>query len=305
MGIQDRDYYRDGSRSFLDTWNRQGVVITLIVVTCVAFFAQNVNSPPVFSPVTAFGAYNAVKIQEGEVWRLLTPLFLHASLWHLLLNMLTLYWAGSRVEELYGGREFLAFYLGAGLFTHTLSFLMYLVGIPSPVLVIGASGATIAVLVLTACHFPRMTVVFWVVPMPLWVLVLVYVGLNVVGSLNWIGGGIAYGVHLGGMLFAFLYYQTGFRFHSLGLGRSRVARPARARPTLRVVPAPNDETPHPAPVVAERVPEPKPQPPADDASEARVDQILAKVSKHGEGSLTPEEREILVRASERYKKRRK
>ena len=43
----------------------------------------------------------------------------------------------------------------------------------------------------------------------------------------------------------------------------------------------------------------------DEQLEAKLDAVLEKVSKHGQGSLTPEEREILFRASELFKKRRK
>ncbi len=53
--------------------------------------------------------------QQGQVWRLLTGAFCHARemIWHILFNMLLLYWFGTRLETMYGSREFLLFYLVA------------------------------------------------------------------------------------------------------------------------------------------------------------------------------------------------
>jgi hypothetical protein len=73
-----------------------------------------------------------------------------------------------------------------------------------------------------------------------------------------------------------------------------------------VVPPPEPEEPEtPEPVGAAVENQPRPKEAADENLEAKVDQVLAKVSKYGQESLTPEEREILFKASELYKKRRK
>jgi hypothetical protein len=87
---------------------------------------------------------------------------------------------------------------------------------------------------------------------------------------------------------------------------TRRTRPAgsRVRPQLRVVSAVDpDDTPEPVGAAVESQPRPKEA--ADENLEAKVDQVLEKVSKHGQESLTPEERDILFKASELYKKRRK
>src|SRR5437763_15879135 len=115
MGIQDRDYYREGSRGLFDAWGQQGATVWLVVITSVVFFAQCITGHPLNSPLVKAGWYSYPDIMDGEVWRLVTPLFLHASLWHLFFNMLALYFAGTRVEDLYGPREFLAFYLVRGV----------------------------------------------------------------------------------------------------------------------------------------------------------------------------------------------
>ena len=56
-------------------------------------------------------------VLQGQVWRLLTYAFLHSTdqsiPWHIIFNMLFLWWFGHEMEELYGPREFLTFYLVA------------------------------------------------------------------------------------------------------------------------------------------------------------------------------------------------
>jgi membrane associated rhomboid family serine protease len=170
MGIQDRDYYRESTGGFLDAWGRQGVTVWVIVITCVVFFAQCVGGPPQRSELVATGAFFTPAILSGEVWRLVTPLFLHADFWHLFVNMFVLYWVGSRLDEMHGGWEFLAFYLCAGVFANAIAFGLEASGIAPLTLGIGASGAVTAAFVVYAFNFPRQTVLlFFVLPMPMWV----------------------------------------------------------------------------------------------------------------------------------------
>lgn len=308
MGIHDRDYYRDGSHGFLDGLGRQGLTVWLIAVTSVVFFGQCLTGNPKDSPLVDIGAYQHTRVAAGEVWRLVTPMFLHFGLFHLFCNMLILYWAGSRLEELYGSGEFVTFYLVSGVFAQAFYFLAWVAGIAPANPCFGASGAVTAVFVLYAFHFPRQQVlVFFILPMPIWLVVVIYVGLDALGALGARDAPIAYFVHLGGAAFGAAYYQTGFRFGDLFRKNPRDSRP-RAVPRLHVVPAESiDDTPTP---VSASVESPARGKQARDGEvgeelERRLDQVLAKVSKHGQESLTTEEREILFKASELYKKRRK
>jgi len=70
-----------------------------------------------------FGAKENLSIMQGQFWRFLTPVFLHASLTHLLVNCYSLYWLGSMTEKLYGHIKFLVIYLAAGIFGNVLSFI--------------------------------------------------------------------------------------------------------------------------------------------------------------------------------------
>jgi hypothetical protein len=168
---------------------------------------------------------------------------------------------------------------------------------------IGASGAVMAVLVLFALHFPHQRVLlFFVIPVPIWLLVIFYVLWDVFGA-STRGAGIAYFAHLGGALFGLIYYQSHFRFSSLFFRVPRsVAR--KARPTLRILPVePEGDTDEPVGAAVESQQQPKES--AEEHLEAKLDRVLEKMSKHGQDSLTTEERDILVKASELFKKRRK
>ena len=66
MGIQDRDYYREGSNRFFDSWGRQGATVWLIVITSVVFFVQCFSVPPTKSPLVEIGAYSYADIVAGE-----------------------------------------------------------------------------------------------------------------------------------------------------------------------------------------------------------------------------------------------
>ena len=298
MGIQDRDYYREGP-SFLDRVGQQGATVWIVAITCGVFFGQ-MFSGLMKSPLVQIGAYDPDRILAGEVWRLLTAVFLHGGLWHLFFNMLVLYWAGQRVEEMRGGREFALFYLISGVFANLLYLAVYVAGFCPATTAVGASGAVTAILVVFACYFPHRLLLFFVIPVPAWGLVVLFVGLDVIGAFGGGDANVAYIVHIGGALFGLVYYQSGWQFSRLFARPPRV----RARPKLRIAaPPPEEQTPEPvgAPVEAPL----KPAAAADEQLEAKLDAVLEKVSKHGQESLTADEREILFRASELYKKRRK
>lgn len=304
MGIHDRDYYRDSTGSIFDAWGRQGVTVWLIVISCVVFLAQ-VATGDLRAGITAGGFYDYQRVLSGEVWRLFTPIFLHIGIIPLVFNMLTIYWTGSRLEDRYGGRELVLFYLASGVFAYAAYFLTQFIGLLPPSAAIGPGPAILALLVLFACHYPREQIYFmFVIPMPVWLLVVCYVGFDIY---NAIGARlpIPFSTYLAGALFGFIYYQTGWRIAGL-LPGGRVEWRRRAAPQLRVVsPEPDGRDDLAEPVGAAVEAPPRPAVPGGEHFEARVDQVLEKVSRHGQESLTAEEREILFRASEVYKKRRK
>lgn len=301
MGIYDREYYRREGPSFLRSLTEGGKVCKWLVIINVAFFVVQLMTGGEGSWFTEALQLKSWDVVHGEVWRLITYAFLHSSsIWHILFNMLFLWWFGHEIEEMYGPWEFLAIYLTAavlgGLAYVTCDLVLYwdtLAQLPG---CIGASGAVMAVMVLYACHFPnRRILVFWLLPMPVWLFVLIAVAVDGFGLLSGQTGGVAVGAHLGGAAFGFLYYKRQWRM--LGLW-SWLNGPRRPRTRLRVY---REESP-PAPV-AVSAPAPSKQD-VDEHLEAKLDAVLEKVARYGQESLTDSERQILFRASEVYKRRR-
>ena len=115
--------------------------------------------------------------------------------------------------------------------------------------------------------------------------------------------GTAVQVHLAGSAFGFLYYH--FQWHVTGwLPTFRKRWRRRNRPTLRVYEEPEDDR-LPAQVMAVTPASPAIQSALDDEQlEAKMDAILEKISRVGKENITESEREVLLRAGERIRRRR-
>ncbi len=79
-------------------------------------------------------------IVDGEIWRLVTPVFIHVGLWHIFVNMYSLYALGPAVERLFSSQRMLVLYLLSGISGVVLSFAL------SPNASVGASGAVFGLL---------------------------------------------------------------------------------------------------------------------------------------------------------------
>jgi membrane associated rhomboid family serine protease len=232
-------------------------------------------------------------IEQGQLWRLVTCAFCHDryGIWHIVFNMLALYWFGTRLERMYGSREFLLFYLAA-VVCSSLAYvgLAYYTG--SNVAAIGASGGVMGVMMLYTIFYPLETfLLFWVIPVPLWVLLGTYVLYDLHPVLLLLAGdqfytGVAHAGHLGGLAFGFLYWRLGLRLETVFEFKGHPSR--RRNPGLFREPV----------VLAHPARDQLAQP---DELAQRVDEILRKISEQGADSLTDEEREILVQASVKYR----
>jgi membrane associated rhomboid family serine protease len=230
-------------------------------------------------------------VKSGQLRRLLPAAFCHDryGIWHIVFNMLFLYWFGCTLESMYGSREFLFFYLTSAVVS-SLAFVALDLYTGSRVPAIGASGAVLAVTMLYTMHFPFEEIrVFWFFPIQMRWIMLIYVIWDLHPVLLAVGGdhmmgGVAHAAHLGGLAFGFLYYKYQWRLDDL-FSRFTFRMPIRrSRPRLRLAP--------------HTIPEPM----VEDDSE-RVDALLAKIFESGEASLTDEERAVLKNASERRKNR--
>ena len=279
------------------------VVKTLIAINVViAFLGATIVQPSELESILAF--------RSGPLadtwWSAFTYMFLHAGLWHLAMNMYTLWLFGPRLEHVWGARGFALFYLWCGLGGAVFHALFG--GLAS---MVGASAAIFGVMLAYAMHWPRDEIyLFGVIPMRVATLVLMLALLNLfMGSgaaAAGAGGGVAYFAHLGGFAFAFLYLKKP-QHVSIDQLRQRVspAPDVQDDMTPRSAPKPSTRSRHRDEVdevvaqskaaVAKRparvAPGKKLTGREDKAEE--LDRVLDKISKHGLGSLTSGERKLL------------
>jgi rhomboid family protein len=212
-------------------------------------------------------------------WTPLTYMFIHGGFWHILFNMLVLYFFGPRVEERLGSNRFIALYLVAGLTGALCSaFAPY-----TPIL--GASAAVLGVELVYTRYWPTDKVfIYGVLPIQMRWLLLITVVISVAG-LNGFEPGIAHLAHLGGLLGAgvFLLVMEKTR------GRVRTVKSAGVRAEVRQAPAPrSDDMKRWATI---------PRGELHEINRHEVDRLLDKISLKGINSLTPSERAALDRFS--------
>lgn len=151
-----------------------------------------------------------------QPWQLLTYSFLHAGFLHIFFNMFALYMFGTPLEAFWGSRRF-AFYYVACVLTAAATELVVqnATEVGGPVL--GASGGVFGLLLAFAWYFPkqRLMLLFPPIPMPAWLFVTIYGGLELVLGVTGAQPGVAHFAHLGGMLggaLSILYWRARGRF---------------------------------------------------------------------------------------------
>jgi len=140
----------------------------------------------------------------SEPWTIVTNMFVHAGLWHILGNMIMLYFFGSYLLGLLGQVKFLIVYFAGGLMGNLLFFFLA----PDYAIAVGASGALYAIMAAMAVMRPKLKVLLWfLVPIDLWIIALF--GVLLIAS-QMTSTTIAWEGHLGGLvvgLVAGLYFR--------------------------------------------------------------------------------------------------
>jgi membrane associated rhomboid family serine protease len=290
MGIHDRDYYRQETAGSLWLTGRAPVTLGIVLANVAVFIAGMVaNFGLIDGGIDSVLALDPQKaFAEFQIWRLITATFCHAGPWHLLWNMVFLWWFGRELEALHGSREFLTFYLLAGLLSSLAWALTTIALAPGvPAMMVGASGAVTAVTVLYAMYYPRHPILmFGFFPIELRWWVLIYLGADFYMLFGPNYSPIAHVAHLGGAAFAVIYKYADLRVIRL-FGRRLVG------PRLRVHrPEPEHDVELPDATSL------------DEALEHRMDEVLAKIAREGPQSLTDRERQVLDEASRRLRNRR-
>jgi len=192
-----------------DLRERSPIFVNLIIAVNVGIYLLWSYYPEDF--MAANFAVSWSSLVEGRWWVLITSVFSHNYLLHILLNMFVLKNFGAIIEDGLGHWKFFKFYIAAGVvssLTHAVVS-AFIVGEPE-MGAVGASGAIAGLVLLFALFFPREKLYFlWVIPMPAIVGALVFIGLDVWGLVAQSGGGglpIGHGAHLGGAFTGIVYF---------------------------------------------------------------------------------------------------
>ncbi len=134
-----------------------------------------------------------------EPWLLLTSMFLHADIWHLIFNMYALLIFGTLIEQRIGSNRFLGAYIISGIIASAGTSFFY----PQA---LGASGAIMSILGLTIMLMPDLKVLFFfVVPMSMRTAGIIFAAFDIIGSLTGSFGPIAHIAHLIGLACGLAY----------------------------------------------------------------------------------------------------
>jgi membrane associated rhomboid family serine protease len=152
-----------------------------------------------------FGLIPILVWKKYFLWQLFTYIFLHGGFSHILFNLLALWWFGGELENYWGSKKFLFYFLfcgiGAGICT-----VLFTPDIYQRIPVIGASGAIYGILLAFAWLFPnRPILIYFLFPIPAKYMVIIFGLIEFFSSMGGSGGGVAHLTHLGGLLFGFFY----------------------------------------------------------------------------------------------------
>ena len=179
----------------------------------VSIFAKTHEQYAMFFSNVALQPLNILEIKK--FWTVITHMFMHANLTHLLVNMLSLLFIGNFIEKLLGKKRFFWLYFVGGLVSAL--FFVTLAGFfggselggrvfGSPItFAVGASGAIFALGGLLAMLTPRLKVlVFFIIPMPMWMAMTFFMGFFwiITFTANLPIGNAA---HLGGLVTGLIY----------------------------------------------------------------------------------------------------
>lgn len=219
-------------------------------------------------------------------WTPLTYMFMHAGFFHILFNMLWLYWMGQIFEEYLGTRRIVGLYLmgglaGAILFMAAFNLIPAFSGDLVGTNVVGASASVMAIVVATATLLPNYTIyMMFLGPVKLKWLAIAYVLIDFIGIAGANAGGEI--AHIGGALLGFLYIKQ------LQQGRDL------NRPLTNILTPPGKVK-----VVYRNASTYSAQRTVTNGSPAQdeIDRILDKISHSGYKSLSKQEKDTLQRAS--------
>ena len=222
-----------------------------------------------------------------RIWQPLTYMFMHGSFDHLFFNMFSLWMFGSALENYWGSKRFLFYYLVCGIGAGLLNML-----VPGVHVSVGASGAVYALLLAFGMIWPNNYVyLYFLVPIKNKWFIIGMILIELFEGIFRSSDGIAHFAHLGGMLIGFLIIMY-WKRHGGMTGDFSIKdwfKSLKNRKKYTPYEEIRDEC---------RVPRSDEEYNRQRAQKERdMDAILDKVAKNGYGSLTQEEKEFLFKNS--------
>ncbi len=259
------------------------VVKWLLIINFVIFCLQNIFEWMGNDLFQTLFQLATPAIHQGYFWQFFTYMFLHGGVWHLLFNLITLYFFGIEVEATLGSKRLLQMYLLGGLVG---GLFWYIFNNNQPAAMVGASGAIYAIVIAFATLYPNRPItllIFFVFPVTLLAkyLAIGVVAASILISISGESRNIAHLAHLGGA-------AVGYLFVKILAGDSRWF-PRLRWPWPRKHSPPSSFRPRMIPFSNQK----------DEFIQQRIDPILDKIAEQGIQSLTPEERRLLDQAKDR------
>lgn len=172
----------------------------LLIINLLVFLAS--TNPMLQNYLMRFGALWPVGSSFFEPWQLVTYMFLHASLTHVLFNLFALWIFGQGVENFWGTRRFVIYYFLTGIGAALFHMWIGAGGAPT----IGASGAVYGILLAFGMMFPNryILLLFPPIPMKAKYFVAIFGAIELFSGVMSPNSGIAHFAHLGGMVVGFI-----------------------------------------------------------------------------------------------------
>lgn len=295
MGIIDDlklQYRIGGITQQLIFWNVGLFAIPMVLFSILSLF--NVGVPYLRFDIAGTPDWFSLSSDPAALlwkpWSLVAYAFLHADFFHILFNMMVLFFSGRLFLTFFTQKQMIGLYILSAVFAGAVFIASYNT---LPMLVntgakmVGASGAIMAILVAAATYAPYYQVRLLLIgTVKLWHIALVLVLLDLIqASAGNTGGHLA---HLGGAVFGFIYIRLLQNGTDLSRGISAITgffanlfKPRKAAPFRKVH---RNTT---APRAAAKN--------TKDITQKQIDEILDKISKSGYDSLTKEEKEFLFK----------
>ena len=292
MGVSDRDYMhgqKGGSGVFGLTPAQ--FIWWLIGINAVVFLLPSLPGGWGYGATPSgghrLGGYSSDALFRGEIWTLFTYQFVHASILHVALNMLGLYFLGRYVVQALGGASFLVLFLLGGV-AGALFETAFRMITGQPTYIVGASAAVSAVFAMFVTLMPQAQMQIFPLPFLIRARTLLWVFLAFNGFFGIMtvvfripGTSTAYLAHCGGALYGLAHA----RYFRHGLPAIRFSGRKSKQPAVKYSTRKADPN-----IIDAQF---------SEVADGDYNAVLDKINRSGISSLTPRERHILEQASEK------